>query len=191
MTRLIERLHRRFFDVLKTELTRLGVRDINGVQGLLLTNIGEEEMAIRDLVERGYYLGSNVSYNIRKLTDLGYLEQERSAHDKRSVNIRLTGKVLAVVRGMGELQDHNAGALAKRAPGPEALEALCATLRSLERTWADYITRIKLKHLYPSIRMTQATRQVASISFDNADFLHTPIVSAECPIRISRMPDHR
>ncbi len=139
LTRLIERLHRRFIDVLKTELTRLGVRDINGVQALLLTNIGEEEMAIRDLVERGYYLGSNVSYNIRKLTDLGYLEQERSAHDKRSVNIRLTEKALAVVRGMRELQDHNADALAKRGPGPEDLEALCATLRSLERTWADYI----------------------------------------------------
>ncbi|MCH8237118.1 MAG: MarR family transcriptional regulator, partial [Proteobacteria bacterium] len=56
LTRLIERLHRRFIDVLKTELTRIGVRDINGVQALLLTNIGEEEMAIRDLVERGYYL---------------------------------------------------------------------------------------------------------------------------------------
>lgn len=139
LTRLIERLHRRFIDVLKTELTRIGVRDINGVQALLLTNIGEEEMAIRDLVERGYYLGSNVSYNIRKLTDLGYLEQERSAHDKRSVNIRLTEKALSVVRRMRELQDHNADALAKRGAGPEDLEVLCGTLRSLERTWADYI----------------------------------------------------
>lgn len=139
LTRLIERLHRRFIDVLKTELTRIGVRDINGVQALLLTNIGEEEMAIRDLVERGYYLGSNVSYNIKKLTDLGYLEQERSVHDKRSVTIRLTEKALSVVRGMRELQDNNADALAKRGAGPEDLEVLCGTLRSLERTWADYI----------------------------------------------------
>lgn len=139
LTCLIERLHRRFIDVLKTELTRIGVRDINGVQALLLTNIGEEEMAIRDLVERGYYLGSNVSYNIKKLTDLGYLEQERSAHDKRSVTIRLTEKALSVVRQMRELQDNNADAFAKQGAGPEDLEALCGTLRSLERTWADYI----------------------------------------------------
>ena len=70
LTRLIERLHRRFIDVLKTELNRLGVRDVNGVQALLLTNIGEQKITIRDLVERGYYLGSNVSYNIKKLPDL-------------------------------------------------------------------------------------------------------------------------
>ena len=82
LTRLIERLHRRFIDVLKTELNRLGVRDVNGVQALLLTNIGEQKITIRDLVERGYYLGSNVSYNIKKLTDLGYLNQEPTPHEQ-------------------------------------------------------------------------------------------------------------
>ena len=78
LTRLIERLHRRFLDVLRAELNRLGVRNINAVQALLLANISEEEIVIRDLVERGYYQGSNVSYNIKKLTELGYLVQERS-----------------------------------------------------------------------------------------------------------------
>ena len=95
LTRLIERLHRLFVDVLKAELNRIGVRDINGVQALLLSNIGDQEISIRDLVERGYYLGSNVSYNIKKLCDLGYLVQERSAHDKRSVNVRLTNCLTA------------------------------------------------------------------------------------------------
>ena len=74
LTRLIERLHRRFLDVLRAELNRLGVKNINAVQALLLANISDEEIVIRDLVERGYYQGSNVSYNIKKLTDLGYLE---------------------------------------------------------------------------------------------------------------------
>ena len=73
LTRMIERLHRQFIDVLKAELNRTGVRDINGVQALLLTNIGHQQISIRDLVERGYYMGSNVSYNIKKLIDLGYL----------------------------------------------------------------------------------------------------------------------
>ena len=85
LTRMIERLHRQFIDVLKAELNRTGVRDINGVQALLLTNIGHQQISSRDLVERGYYMGSNVSYNIKKLNDLGYLEQERSAHDQGSV----------------------------------------------------------------------------------------------------------
>ncbi|MCH7935792.1 MAG: MarR family transcriptional regulator [Proteobacteria bacterium] len=139
LTRLIERLHRRFIDVLKTELNRIGVKNINGVQALLLINIGDEEIVIRDLVERGYYLGSNVSYNIKKLTDLGYLDQERSAHDRRSVTLRLTEKALEVVRRMRELQSNNAEAFSKRGAGPEAIEEVCETLRILERTWADYI----------------------------------------------------
>ena len=71
LTLLIERLHRRFLDVLRTELKRIGVRDINGVQALVLANIGDEEIVIRDLVERGYYQGSNVSCNNKKLTDYG------------------------------------------------------------------------------------------------------------------------
>ena len=139
LTRLIERLHRRFIDVLKTELNRIGVKNINGVQALLLTNIGEEQIAIRDLVERGYYLGSNVSYNIRKLTDLGYLDQERSVHDKRSVTIRLTEKALSVVAQMRELQDNNADAFSKRGADGVDMESICQQLRTLERTWADYI----------------------------------------------------
>ena len=139
LTRLIERLHRRFIDVLKTELNRIGVKNINGIQALLLTNIGEEEIVIRDLVERGYYLGSNVSYNIKKLTDLGYLDQERSAHDRRSVTLRLTEKALEVVHRMRDLQSNNADAFSKRGAGPEDMEEACETLRTLERTWADYI----------------------------------------------------
>ena len=103
LTRLIERLHRRFIDVLKTGLNRICVRNINGVQALLLSNIGEEKITIRDLVERGNYLGSNVSYNIKKLTDLGYLNQERTPHDWRSVTVSLTEKALMIVSSMREL----------------------------------------------------------------------------------------
>ena len=92
LTLLIERLHRRFLDVLRTELKRIGIRDINGVQALILANIGDDEIIIRDLIERGYYQGSNVSYNIKKLTDYGYLDQERALHDKRSITVKLTEK---------------------------------------------------------------------------------------------------
>src|SRR5512134_299310 len=104
LTRLIERLHRRFLDLIRAELNRLGIRDINSVQALLLANIGDEQIAIRDLVERGYYQGSNVSYNVKKLAEMGYLDQERSTHDRRSVSIRLTKKALSVVGNIRDLE---------------------------------------------------------------------------------------
>ncbi len=139
LTRLIERLHRRFLDVIRSELNRFGIKDINGVQALLLANIGEEEIAIRDLVERGYYQGSNVSYNIKKLTEMGYLEQERSAHDRRSVTIRLTEKAMDVVRKISQLQERNANTLAEQKADSDDVEAVCDTMRRLERLWTDYI----------------------------------------------------
>lgn len=139
LTRLIERLHRRYLDVLRSELKRAGVRDLNGVQALLLANIGEEEIAIRDLVERGYYQGSNVSYNIRKLTDLGYLDQERAAHDKRSVLVSLTDKGRGVVELVTESEARNAAAFTEKLGDDGGLDAAGDLLRKLERMWADYI----------------------------------------------------
>lgn len=139
LTRLIERLHRRFLDVVRAELTRMGIKDINGVQALLLVNIGEEEVVIRDLVERGYYQGSNVSYNIKKLTELGYLEQERSEHDRRSVRIKLTDRANKVVDYVRELEKRNAEGLIANGVSAKAVDETCDNLRRLERTWADYI----------------------------------------------------
>jgi len=148
LTRLIERLHRRFLDVLRSELNRLGIKDINGVQALLLANIGDEEIVIRDLVERGYYQGSNVSYNIqgsnvsyniKKLAELGYLEQERTAHDKRSVAIRLTEKALDVVEKIKDLEERIAGELGDHRMNPDEVETVCQSLRQVERTWSDFI----------------------------------------------------
>lgn len=139
LTRSIERLHRRFLDVLRAELNRLGIRDINGVQALLLANIGDAEIAIRDLVERGYYQGSNVSYNIKKLTEMGYLEQRRSPHDRRSVSISLTEKALAIVGRIRDLEERIADQLAGNDLDGEQIASVCRTLRGVERTWTDYI----------------------------------------------------
>ena len=139
LTRLIERLHRRFLDVLRAELTRMGVKNINGVQALLLANIGDEEIVIRDLVDRGYYQGSNVSYNVKKLVEMGYLEQERSTHDRRSVSIRLTEKAKVIVQSIRDLEDRQAQALENHEVSLDEVDAACRSLRRLERTWTDYI----------------------------------------------------
>lgn len=139
LTRLIERLHRRFLDLLRAELNGLGIRDLNSVQALLLANIGEEEIAVRDLVERGYYQGSNVSYNIKKLAEMGYLEHERSAHDRRSVSIRLTAKALDVVHKIRVLEEQIASQLDHHQLGGTEIETVCQSLRRVERTWTDYL----------------------------------------------------
>lgn len=139
LTRLIERLHRRFLDLLRAELNRLGIREINSVQALLLANIGREEIAIRDLVERGYYQGSNVSYNIKKLAEMGYLDQERSAHDRRSVSIRLTEKALAIVDDIRELEQRIASQLDAQEVGSSEIGVVCQALRRVERTWTEYV----------------------------------------------------
>jgi len=89
---LVERLHRQFLEVVKLELEGLRIHDINNVQGLMLFNIGDAEMTVGELTLRGCYLGSNVSYNVKKLVENGYLVQERSVHDRRSIHVRLTDK---------------------------------------------------------------------------------------------------
>ncbi|HEY8262226.1 MAG TPA: winged helix DNA-binding protein, partial [Methylosinus sp.] len=89
---LVERLHRRLLDVIKDEFDRRNRGDVNSVQALLLYNIGDKELTASELRTRGYYLGSNVSYNVKKLVEMGYLHHARSRIDRRSVRISLTPK---------------------------------------------------------------------------------------------------
>src|ERR1700735_3666585 len=89
---MVERLHRRLLDVIKDEFDRRGRSDVNAVQALLLYNIGDKELTAGELRTRGYYLGSNVSYNVKKLVEMGYLHHARSRVDRRSVRISLTEK---------------------------------------------------------------------------------------------------
>ena len=138
LTRLIERLHRRYLDVLRAELNRQGVKDVNPVQCLLLLNIGTEEVNVRNLMERGYYQGSNASYNIKKLVESGYLTQERAAHDRRSTIIRVAEKGHELCAKIRAQQDEQAESLCARGSG-ERLEDAVKTLRDLERTWTDFI----------------------------------------------------
>lgn len=137
--RLIERLHRHFLDVLRTELRRLGIEDINAVQALLLYNIGENEVVIRDLKDRGYYQGSNVSYNIKALTEYSYLTQERSPHDRRSVRLKLTEKGLDLCNAVRKLQDDLGTALGTDEANELALTTTVDTMLKVERTWTDFI----------------------------------------------------
>ena len=134
---LIERLHRHFLEIVKLELDGLGVHDINNVQGLILFNIGDAEMTVGELTLRGCYLGSNVSYNVKKMVENGYLIQERSRHDRRSQIVRLSEKALAVRDRIRVMYDRHVEAL-----GPEMaqLEGVNKSLLKLERFWNNQIS---------------------------------------------------
>ncbi len=138
---MIERLHRRFLDVVKTELDRLKIDDINNIQTLILYNINSEQLTIGELTNRGYYLGSNVSYNVKKLVENNYLVQERAPHDKRSTRIKLSDKGLALCAKIDELYQRNVTDLSKEMDA-NALSSLNRTLTQLERFWTDYINNI-------------------------------------------------
>lgn len=112
---LIERLHRLLLDVIKDEFERLGVLEINAVQALLLFNIGENEVTAGELKSRGYYQGSNVSYNLKKLVDLGYMHHQRCEMDRRSVRVKLTAKGRDIKDTLSQLFVKHADILETRA----------------------------------------------------------------------------
>jgi DNA-binding MarR family transcriptional regulator len=138
--RLIERLHRRFLDVIKTELDRLGIEDINNVQSLILSNISSEQLTVGELTARGYYLGSNVSYNVKKLVENGYLNQERSPHDRRMTRVRVSGKGLELCTRIDELYRINASELEREVVTQDQLASTNQVLNAIERYWSNYIS---------------------------------------------------
>ncbi len=138
---LVERLHRRFLDVVKTELDRLHIDDINNVQTLILYNISGEQLTVGELTNRGYYLGSNVSYNVKKLVENGYLIQERAQHDKRSTRVRLSDKGQELCDKIDAMYESHLQALQESEQMPGGLKALNDTLGSLERFWTECIRR--------------------------------------------------
>lgn len=136
---LIERVHRHFLEVIKTDLDHAGIQDINNIQTLILYNIGVDEMTVGELTARGYYLGSNVSYNVKKMVENGYLVQERSPHDRRSVRIKLSPKGLDLHKRVSESLDRQKASLDKAQISPEELTQTCGVLRKLERFWTGMI----------------------------------------------------
>lgn len=140
---LVERLHRLILDVIKDEFERLAVQDINPVQALLLFNIGEHEVTAGELKSRGYYQGSNVSYNLKKLVDLGYMHHQRSELDRRSVRVRLTEKGRRMRGMLTALFDRHCEVIERKTLLDAAgMEEVNSALRRMERFWGDQIRYI-------------------------------------------------
>jgi DNA-binding MarR family transcriptional regulator len=140
---LIERVHRHFLEVVKSDLDRQGIQDINNIQALILYNIGQDEMTVGELTARGYYLGSNVSYNVKKMVENGYLIQERSPHDRRSVRVKLSEKGLTLHKKVSEQFDRHVSMLPGASVQQEDLNKASEVLKKLERFWTGMISYVE------------------------------------------------
>jgi DNA-binding MarR family transcriptional regulator len=140
---LLERMHRLLLDVIKDDFERLGILEINSVQALLLFNIGENEVTAGELKTRGYYQGSNVSYNLKKLVELGYMHHQRSEIDRRSVRVRLTDKGRHVRGLLSDLFSRHAEAMERRSIiDASGMDDINTALKRMERFWGDQIRYI-------------------------------------------------
>ncbi|MCA0905096.1 winged helix DNA-binding protein [Ruegeria sp. HKCCD6228] len=140
---LVERLHRLLLDVIKDEFERVGVLEINAVQALLLFNIGDHEVTAGELKSRGYYQGSNVSYNLKKLVEMGYMHHQRCEIDRRSVRVRLTPRGREIRNIVSDLFARHAEGLQSRGVLElEGIEDITTSLRRVERYWTDQIRYI-------------------------------------------------
>jgi len=140
---LVERLHRLLLDVIKDEFERVGVLEINAVQALLLFNIGDNEVTAGELKSRGYYQGSNVSYNLKKLVEMGYMHHQRCEIDRRSVRVRLTEKGRKIRDVVSDLFGRHADGLRRGGVlGEDGIDEITSALKRVERYWTDQIRYI-------------------------------------------------
>ena len=131
----LERLHRQFLEVVKLELEGLRIHDINNVQAMMLFNIGDAEMTVGELTLRGCYLGSNVSYNVKKMVENEYLAHERSVHDRRAIHVRLTEKGIKLRDSLTAMHRRHTEMLSQASVSADDLRAAGITLRRLENFW--------------------------------------------------------
>lgn len=137
---LIERLHRLLLDVIKDDFERMGASDVNAVQALLLYNIGDSELTAGELRTKGYYQGSNVSYNLKKMVELGYIHHERCVMDRRAVRIKLTAEGQDIRDRVRNLFAKHTDDIAQLPLySTDEVAAQTDMLRRLERFWTDQI----------------------------------------------------
>ena len=140
-TGLVERLHRQFLEVVSLELDRLTIKDINNVQCLILHNISDDELTVGELTNRGYYLGSNVSYNLKKMVANGYVEQKPSLHDRRIVQVHLSEKGKKLRDKIALMYSRHQERLPRADLSEERLAAMNETLRTLGRFWSNILSQ--------------------------------------------------
>ncbi|MDA1309635.1 MAG: winged helix DNA-binding protein [Proteobacteria bacterium] len=140
LTTMLDRLHRRYLDVVRLELEAMGIRDVNPSQALLLTMLNDGDVPLRDILQRGGYTASTAAYMIKKLVENGYIEQARAAHDRRTIRLRLTRAGKRVAEHLAALNSRHAGTAGGLERMEDEIVDTTATLRRLDRIWTDFLT---------------------------------------------------
>tara|TARA_A100000171_G_C2126591_1_gene143914 strand:+ start:924 stop:1382 length:459 start_codon:yes stop_codon:yes gene_type:complete len=133
---LVERLHRLFLEVVKSELDKMALHDINNVQCFILYNIGENNLTVGEVSNRGYYLGSNVTYNLKKMVENGYIIQEQSPHDRRSSHVKLSEKGLKLFEQLDLMFKNHAKNMRHNGVMEQDIKTLKSLLQRLEAFWS-------------------------------------------------------
>ena len=140
----IERLHRLLLDIIKDEFERLRIHDVTGPQALLMFNVGDSEVTIGELKARGFYLGSNASYTIKKLVDGGYVVNERCDVDKRVTRMKLTESGVEIVEIVAQLLARHALSFGQNDLIESSdFRSMERSMRTLEHFWTD-----KIRYIY-------------------------------------------
>ncbi|WP_236042555.1 MarR family winged helix-turn-helix transcriptional regulator [Roseibium aggregatum] len=139
LVRVIERMYRRYLDRLRVDLSRIGADDISPSHAMLLFTIGDDDLSVRDLMDRGHYLGSNASYSLKQLVQSGYVDRSASARDRRSARIRLTDKGKQLCKAITSADEVNQNQIVRSEQDRRALEETISMLRRLEVVWATDI----------------------------------------------------
>ncbi|MGO4571244.1 winged helix DNA-binding protein [Microvirga sp. 2TAF3] len=137
LVRVVERVHRRYLDLFRLDLGRLGVDDLSPSQVMMLFTIGGDELTVRDLIDRGYYLGSNASYNLKRLVETGYVDRSASERDRRSARIRLSEKGRKLCEAVRKMDESYHRLVARNAEEKRELEIAFKTLKRLENVWTS------------------------------------------------------
>src|SRR5690606_4892119 len=90
-----------------------------------------------ELTLRGYYLGSNVSYNVKKMGENGYIEQERSVHDKRSIRVKLSDKGRETYKLLEEMFARHEDKIKGTELSPDRMNEAIKTMKMFERFWTS------------------------------------------------------
>lgn len=139
MVMSFERLHRLFLEMLKIELESMEIRDLSNTQAMILYNIGKGQLTVGEISNRGYYMGSNVSYNLKKMVENHYVSQQQSLHDRRSTRVRLSQKGIDVHNGIDRWLESQTAHLQKQSFGERKFELLLEANRFLESYWTTTI----------------------------------------------------
>ena len=138
---LSESVYRTFLDLIKYELDSAGIIDINPIQAAVLLNIvNADQIAKGDVLKKGYYMGSNASYNLNKMKENGYIDQIQSEFDKRISYLRLTDKGVRLSDSLNEkISSHSQSIESNTSEKTTNIGKLITQLRSVENHWKKTI----------------------------------------------------